>query len=60
MGTELQTIPCVTMHQEASDMNQYEMTQTDMLDTKLKRTEKYKKTEREIILEEDFHSYSLN
>lgn len=31
------------MYQEATDTNQYEMTQSDVLDTKLKSTDKYKK-----------------
>lgn len=48
------------MYQEATDMNQYEMTESDVLDTKLKRTHKYKKTIREIISGQGSHSYSLN
>jgi len=50
----------MTMYQEATATNQYEMTQSDMLDTKLRRTAKYKKTIREIISEQGFHSYSLH
>lgn len=46
------------MYREAADTNQYEVTQSDMLDTNLTRTDKYKKTIREIISEQGFHSYS--
>lgn len=46
------------MYREAADTNQCEVTQSDMLDTKLTRTEKYKKTTREIISEQGVHSYS--
>lgn len=46
------------MYREAAATNQHGVTHIDMLDTKLTRTQKYKKTIRELISEQGFHSYS--